>query len=80
MPIRHYIGEGVFTPQAISSMSEALTETTRILGIAGDETQRQIVARFIVRVASEDDSLDAADLRERVFAALGGVQAARVAE
>jgi hypothetical protein len=54
-------------------MSEAFTETTRILGIAGDETQRQIVAKFIIRLAREDDRLDAAELRDRAVAALGGV-------
>jgi hypothetical protein len=74
MPIRRYLGEGgVFTPKTISEMSRALEAATRILGIEGDENQRQIVARFIIQLSREDDSLDSAALGERVFAALGGV-------
>jgi hypothetical protein len=74
MPIRRYVDEGVvFTPQALSAMSKALEATAEILGIGGDEKQRQIVARFIIRIAQEDDSLDAAALRDRVSAALGGI-------
>jgi hypothetical protein len=72
MPIRQYTGEGVFTPQAVSAMSRALEEATRILGIEDDE-ERQIVARFIIQLSREDDSLDAAGLRDGVFAALGGI-------
>jgi hypothetical protein len=73
MPIRHYLGAGVvFTPQALSAMSKALEETTTILGVVGDE-RREMVARFIIRLAGEDDSLDATALRERALAALGGV-------
>jgi hypothetical protein len=75
MPIRRYLGEGsFFRPSAVSAMSKALVETTEILGIGGDEKQRQIVARFIIRTAKEDGSLDAAALRDRVLAALGGVE------
>jgi hypothetical protein len=74
MPIRRYVEEGVvFTPQALSAMSRALEDSTQTLGIEGYEKQRQIVARFIIRIAQEDDSLDAAALRDRVLAALGGV-------
>jgi hypothetical protein len=73
MPIRAYVAEGVFTPKTISEMSRALEETTRILGTEGDENQRQIVARFIIQLSREDDSLDAAGLRDGVFAALGGI-------
>ena len=63
MPIRRYLGEGVFfRPKAVSAMSKALVETTEILGIDGDEKQRQAVARFIIRLAREDASLDAAEL------------------
>jgi hypothetical protein len=54
-------------------MSNALEATTEILGIEGDEAKRQAVARFIIRVAQEDDSLDAAALRDRAVAAVGGV-------
>jgi hypothetical protein len=74
MPIKRYLKKGVvFAPQALSVMSRALEETTQVLGMEGDENQRQIVARFIVSIAQEDDSLDAAALRDRVFAALGGI-------
>jgi hypothetical protein len=74
MPIRRYIGEGgFFGPKAVSAMSKALVETTEILAIEGDEKQRQAVARFIIRLAREDASLDAEALRDRAVAALGGV-------
>ena len=74
MPIRRYLGEGgFFRPQAVSAMSRALVETTEILGIEGDEKQRQAVARFIIRLSREDANLDAAALTQAVVAALGGV-------
>ena len=74
MPIRRYLGEGgFFRPKAISALSKALVETTEILGIEGDEIKRQAVARFLIRLAREDASLDAAALRDRAVAALGGV-------
>ena len=74
MPIRRYVEKGVvFTPRALSAMSKALKATTEILGIEGDEAKRQAVARFIIRLAREDDSLDAAELRDKAVAALGGV-------
>jgi hypothetical protein len=37
MPIRRYVGEGVFTPKAISEMSKALADTAEILGVGSDE-------------------------------------------
>ena len=74
MPIRRYVEKGVvFTPQRLSAMSKALEATTEILGIEGDEAKRQAVARFIIRLAREDDSLDAAEMRDKAVAALGGV-------
>ena len=74
MPIRRYVEKGVvFTPQALSAMSKALEATTGILGIEGDEAKRQAVARFIIRLAREDASFDAAELRDKAVAALGGV-------
>jgi hypothetical protein len=54
-------------------MSRALVETTEILGIEGDEKRRQAVARFIIRLAREDASLDAAAWTQAAVAALGGV-------
>jgi hypothetical protein len=74
MAIRRYLGEGgFFRPKAVSAMSKALVETTEILRIEGDEKQRQAVARFIIRLAREDASLDAAALTRAAVAALGGV-------
>ena len=74
MPIRRYVEKGVvFTPRALSAMSKALKATTEILGIEGDEARRRAVARFIIRLAREDDSLDAAELRDKAVAALGGL-------
>jgi hypothetical protein len=72
MPIRRYVEKGVvFTPQALSAMSKALEATREILGIR-DEAKRQAVARFIIRLAQEDASFDAATLRDKAVAALGG--------
>jgi hypothetical protein len=74
MPIRRYLGEGgFFRPTAVSAMSKALVQTTEILGIEGDEQQRQAVARFIIRLAREDANLGAAALTRAAVAALGGV-------
>ena len=73
MPIRRYVEKGVFTPQALSAMSKALEATAEILGIEGDEARRRAVARFIIRVAREDDSPDSAELRDKAVAALGGL-------
>ena len=81
MPIRRYVEKGVvFTPQALSAMSKALKATTEILGIEGDEAKRQTVGRFIVRLAREDASLDAAELRDKALAALGGVAYLAIAQ
>ena len=74
MPIRRYLEKGVvFTPQALSGMSKALEATTEILGVEGDEAKRLAIAKFIIRLAREDGSLDAAELRDKAVAALGGV-------
>lgn len=70
MPIRRY--ESVFLPQNLSAMGKALEAATAILGITGDEAKRRAVAKFIIRLAQEDDRLDAAELRDRAVAALGG--------
>ena len=81
MPIRRYVEKGVvFTPQALSAMSKALEATTEILGIEGDESKRRAVARFIIRLAREDNSLDAAELRDKAAAALGGVAYLAIAQ
>jgi hypothetical protein len=81
MPIRRYVEKGVvFTPQALSAMSKALEATIEILGVEGDEAKRQAVARFIVRLAREDASLDTAELRDKAVAALGGVAYLAIAQ
>jgi hypothetical protein len=83
MPIRRYVEKGVvFTPQALSAMSKApqalsamskaLEATTEILGFGRDEAKREAVARFIIRLAKEDTDIDAAELRDKALAALGG--------
>jgi hypothetical protein len=54
MPIRRCLEKGVvFTPPALSAMGQALESTTRILGIEGDEKQRRIVTKFIIRLAGK---------------------------
>ncbi len=74
MPIRRYTEKGaVFTPQTISAMSKALEATAETLGINGDEAKRRVIAKFIIRLAQSDDSLDAAALHDRAVTALGGV-------
>jgi hypothetical protein len=73
MPIRRYVEKGVvFTPQALSAMSKAFEATTEILGIGPNEPKRQAVARFIIRLAQEDGDIEAAALRDKALAALGG--------
>jgi hypothetical protein len=73
MPIRRYVEEGVFSSEALSAMGKALEATTDSLGIGNDETKRRAVAKFLIRLMQEDDSLDATALRDRAVAALGGV-------
>jgi hypothetical protein len=74
MPIKRYLQKGVvFTPQALSAMGQALQATTETLGIGGDELRRQAVAKFLIRLASEDGKLDAMILRDKAVVALGGV-------
>ena len=74
MPIKRYLKNGaVFTPQALLAMGEAFKATTEILGIDSDETKRQAIAKFIIRLAQDHGSLDAEALRDRAVAALGGV-------
>jgi hypothetical protein len=74
------VEEGVFTPQALSAMSTALEAAMENLGLGGDEAKRGAVARFIIRLAREDDSLDAAELLDKAVAALGGVAYLAIAQ
>jgi hypothetical protein len=69
MPIRRYMQErAVFSPQALSAMSKALTDTVEILGIGRDEAKRRDVARFLIRLMQEDGSLDAITMRDSAVA------------
>jgi hypothetical protein len=49
MPIRRYLGVGVFTPKTISAMGQALEATAEILGVGSDEARRGAIARFYPR-------------------------------
>ena len=72
MPITRYVEQGIaFTPQALAEMSKALEGATEALGIDSDEIKRQAVAKLIIRLAQEDNRLDAAALRARAVAAFG---------
>jgi hypothetical protein len=74
MPIKRYVEEGaVFAPDTLSAMSQALEATAEILKLGSDEKKRQTVAKFLIRLAKEDAKLDAATLRDKAVAALGGV-------
>jgi hypothetical protein len=66
MPIRRYVEHGVvFTPEVLSTMSNAFTAATEVLEIGGDERKREAVAQLIIRLAQENGNLDAAALRDR---------------
>jgi hypothetical protein len=70
MPIRRYVEESVFTPQALETMSKALEGATEALGIGSDEIiKRKAVAKLITRLAQQDVSLDTATLRDRAVSA-----------
>jgi hypothetical protein len=73
MPMGCYVEDGVFTPKTLSEMGKALEATAEILGFGDDEAKRRAIAKFLIRLAKEDESLDAAALRDRAVAALGGV-------
>ena len=53
-------------------MGKAL-EATAEIHVGSDEAKRRAIAKSIIRVAKEDDSLDAVALRDRAVAALGRV-------
>ncbi|HZZ25602.1 MAG TPA: hypothetical protein VFE60_24965 [Roseiarcus sp.] len=73
MPIRRYVEHGVvFTPEVLSTMSNAFTAATEVLEIGGDERKRQAIAQLIIRLSQEDGNLDAAALRHRAVAVFGG--------
>ena len=54
-------------------MGTALDGAVDVLGISPqDETKREAVARFIVKLAEVDGGVDAASLRDKAVMALGG--------
>lgn len=68
----------VFTPGALSTMSEAFDDVVAALKISDeDETRREAVAQFIMQLSDWDESLDAAALRDRTLAALNGLRPKR---
>jgi hypothetical protein len=53
MPIRRYVGEGVFSSEALSVMGKAFEAAIWTLGPECDEVKREAVARFIYPVGPE---------------------------
>jgi hypothetical protein len=75
MPIKPYLptSGANFDPETVESMGKAFEDAVAVLGIgAADETKREAVARFIVRLAEIAEGQDAATLRDKVVMALGG--------
>ena len=52
MPIRKYVEDGVFTPQALSAMGKAFTAAVWTLGIGRDEVKREALAKVIIGLAN----------------------------
>jgi hypothetical protein len=72
MPIRRYLEHGVvFSPEALAAMGKAFQAAIWTLGPECDETKREAVARFIIRLAQSDRSLDVAVLHRRAVAEFG---------
>jgi hypothetical protein len=62
-----------FGPEAATNMGKALEEAADILGIGpSDETKREAVARFIIKLAEIDGGVDEASLRDKAVMALDG--------
>ena len=57
MPIRRYVEEDVFMPQALETMSKALEGATEALGIGSDEIKRKAVAKLIIGSPSKMSAL-----------------------
>src|ERR1700729_3211887 len=75
MPIEAYLptSGASFGPEAVANMGKALEEAADILGIGpSDETKREAVARFIIKLAEIDGGVDEASLRDKAVMALGG--------
>jgi hypothetical protein len=74
MPNRRYVERGVvFTPQAPFSNGPSVASNHGNSWIGSNELRRQAVAKFLIRLAREDGSLDATTLRDKAVVALGGV-------
>ena len=71
MPIRRYVGEGVFSSEALSVMGKAFEAAIWTLGPECDEAKREAVAGFIIQLARNDGSLDVATLHRRAVAEFG---------
>jgi hypothetical protein len=57
----------------VTNMEKALEGAVDVLGIGPqEETKREAVARFIIKLAEIDGGVDAASLRDKVIMALGG--------
>src|SRR6202020_422689 len=75
MPIEAYLptSGASFGPEAVTNMGKALEGAVEILGIGPtDETKREAVARFIIKLAEIDGGAEAATLRDKALMALGG--------
>jgi hypothetical protein len=75
MPIEAYLptSGASFGPEAVTNMGKALEGAVGILGIGpSDETKREAVARFIIKLAEVDGGVDAASLRDKAVMALDG--------
>jgi hypothetical protein len=75
MPIRAYLptSGASFRPESAANRGTALDGAVDILGIGpGDETKREAVARFIIKLAEVDGRVDAESLRDKAVMALGG--------
>ena len=75
MPIEAYLptSGASFGPEAATNMGKALEDAVDVLGIGPrDETKREAVARFIIKLAEIDGGVDAASLRDKVVMALSG--------
>jgi hypothetical protein len=62
-----------FSPESATNMGKALDGAVDILGIEPrDETKREAVARFIIKLAEVDGGVDEASLRDKAVMALSG--------
>jgi hypothetical protein len=62
-----------FSPESATNMGKALDGAVDILGIEpDDETKREAVARFIIKLAEIDGGVDEASLRDKAVMALSG--------